>query len=66
MIPCQNEDLVNTSQKLLKSRNQTFPAVRYLTQKLGLDSNIMRMTVDYHHQKANAGAASRVAERLKT
>ena len=26
----------------------------------------MRMTVDYHHQKANAGAASRVAERLKT
>ena len=28
---CQNESFVNTSRKLLKNRNETFPAVPYLT-----------------------------------
>ena len=30
---CQNESFVDTSRKLLKNRNETFPAVRYFTMK---------------------------------
>ena len=28
--PCQTESFVNTSRKLLKNRNETYPAVRYV------------------------------------
>ena len=41
----QNKSFVNTSKKLLQSKNQTFPIVHYLTRKLELISNILWMIV---------------------
>ena len=37
--PHQNETFANTSRKLLKNRNETFPVMRYFTWKLELVSN---------------------------
>ena len=36
-----NENFVNTSKKLLKNRNQTFPVMCYFTLKLELVSDIL-------------------------
>ena len=38
---CQNESFVNTSRKLLKNRNETFPVIFYFMRKLELVSNIL-------------------------
>ena len=37
----QNQNFVNTSEKLLKNTIQTFPVVRYFTWKLEFVSNIL-------------------------
>ena len=46
---CQNQHFVNTSNKLLKNRNHTFPVVWYFAWKLELLSNILWMILDYFH-----------------
>ena len=43
--PCQNWSFVNTSKKLLKNGNQTFPIGRHFTWKVELASNILWMIV---------------------
>ena len=44
-VPLLNQKFVNTSKKLLKNRNQSFPVVHYFTWKLELVSNILWMMV---------------------
>ena len=43
--PFENENLANTSKKLLKNRNWTFPVVRYFTWKVQFASNTLSMIV---------------------
>ena len=40
-VPPANEGFVNTSRKLLESKNETFPILRSFTSKLELVSNIL-------------------------
>ena len=42
-----NDNVVNTSKKLLKNRNWVFPVVRYFTWKLESVSNILSVIVGY-------------------
>ena len=46
-LPKESESFVDTSRKLLKKRNETFPVVRYFTCKIELVSNILRVIVGY-------------------
>ena len=43
--PCQDKSFANTGRKLLKTRNETFPAVRHPTWKLELVPNVPLATV---------------------
>ena len=44
--PFQNENVVNTSKKLLKKRNQTLSVVHYFTWKMDLVPDILGMIVE--------------------
>ena len=51
--PCQNQHFVNTSNKILRNRNETFSVARYFTWKLKLVSNILWMIVGFRYPRSD-------------